>query len=67
MNNKDRKLSCFTKIICLSTLRAKNQRNLSEDTKFAFLKGKFLDRYIGVTDFFWGSVHIHYGSEAVSG
>ena len=35
----------------LSMQRAKTQRNLSEDTHFVVLKGKFLNRYIGVTDF----------------
>ena len=46
---------------------SKNQRNLSQDTHFAFLKGKFLNCYIGITDFirgaFLGSLLLSYKSE----
>ena len=37
---------------CLSMQRANTQGNLSEDTHFALLKGKLLDCYIGITNFF---------------
>ena len=54
VNNKDQKPSCLQKQLVsfyANGRDTKNQRDLADDTHFAFLKGKCLNCYIGVIDF----------------